>query len=198
MDPDRVFVLVANRADPSGAAPLDDLPGQGGRFDLVARFVNAALLKSHGIREDTGAIVLFTRASPDPVAVRVLGGDVVGLRPDERSTAARLNQVLSSPAMPVWQEISDGVELRSVELGELLEDLPGPVWALLEEGDRLESSAREGGSFVLGDQDGFTRSQRALLQDRCSGALSVGPRPLQADQVVPIVHNALDRDARQA
>lgn len=193
VDPERVFVLVANRADPSGQAPLDDLPGRGGRFDLVARFVNSALLTSHGIREGTAAIVLFTRGDPEPVAVRVQGGKVVGLRPDERSTAARLNKALSRTAMPVWQEVDDGIELRSVELGALLEDLPSPIWLLHEDGGLLEQASLAGGSFVVGDQDGFSKAQFKALSSACRRCLSVGPVSLQADQVASVVHNRLDR-----
>lgn len=189
----RVFVLVADRADPSGQAPLDDLPGAGGRMDLVARFVNATLLTSHGVREDASAVVVFTRGDPDPVAVRVRGAEAVGLRPDERSTAARLNKALRSAAMPVWQDVGDGLALRSGALDELLADLPAPLVVLHEDGPGLEDAEIAGGTFVLGDQDGFTDEQMALLEGAGAEILSVGPVALQADQVVAVVHNALDR-----
>lgn len=193
MTADRVFVLVANRTDPSGDVPLDDLPGAGGRMDLVARFVNGALLTSHGVREDASAIVVFTRADPDPVAVRVRGAEAVGLRPDERSTAARLDKALDVAAMPVWQGVGDGLALRAAPLDELLEDLPDPLVVLHEDGTPLEAAELAGGTFVLGDQDGFTDEQRALLEQASAEELSVGPVALQADQVVAVVHNALDR-----
>lgn len=190
---DRVFVLVANRAEASGEAPLDDLPGQGGRFDVVARFVSAALLTSHGIREGASVIVWFKRGEPDPVAVRIRGGDAVGLRPDERSTAARLNKALAATAMPVWQKVGDGVEIRATSLGDLVERLPEPAWLLSEGGGFREEAFVEGASFVIGDQDGFEEEQRSILEERCAGLVSVGPVALQADQVVGIAHNVMDR-----
>lgn len=186
-------MLVANRADPSGGAPLKDLPGQGGRFDVVARFVNAALLTSHGIREDATVVVWFAKGEPEPVAVRIRGRDAVGLRPDERSTAARLNKVLSKTGMPVWQDVGDGVELRTLPFDELVEELVDPVWVLLEDGDAIEASTPVGGSFVVGDQDDFTEEQRGVLEAHSKGGVSVGPISLQADQVATVVNNVLDR-----
>jgi tRNA (pseudouridine54-N1)-methyltransferase len=190
---ERVLVLVAERADPTGSAPLDDLPGAGGRFDLVARFVNAALLTSHGIREATDAVVLFTRAEPDPVAVRVQGGEVTGLRPDERSTAARVNAALEGTAMPVWQAVDEGVEVRAVDLATLVDEAPGPLVRLHEEGEPLSAAPPAGGTFVLGDQDGLAGEHRRVLDEAGARRISVGPVPLQADQVAAVLHNALDR-----
>lgn len=195
MPPDRTFLLVANRADPSGKIPLDDLPGAGGRFDLVARFVVASLLTSHGIREDARAIVCFTRAEPEPVALSIAGSDVVGIRPDERATAARLMQALEATAMPVWQDVGRGIEAKATTLGDLLSELPAPRIGLHETGEPLEGSGLTRGSFVLGDQDGLTDEQRALVDEAAERTCSVGPVPLQADQVVTVVHNALDRAA---
>lgn len=193
MTPDRTFLLVANRADPTGEAPLADLAGAGGRFDLVARFVTSSLLTSHGIREDTDAIVLFTVATPEPVALRVRGDEVIGLRPDERSTAARLNEALAATAMPVWQDVGDGVALKAVELDALLDELPSPLVALREDGAALGEAGLASGTFVLGDQDELADRQRTAVDGRADEHLSVGPVPLQADQVVTVVHNALDR-----
>lgn len=193
MSTERTFLLVANRAEASGQLPLDDLPGAGGRFDLVARFVTATLLTSHAIREDTAAIVLFTHAEPDPVALRIHGGEAVGLRPDERSTAARLAKALSSTAMPVWQGVGDGVELKAIQLDALLAELPDPVVYLTEDGTALEAAELGPGTFVLGDQDGLTDDQRATVEAASDRTVSTGPISLQADQVVAVIHNALDR-----
>jgi tRNA (pseudouridine54-N1)-methyltransferase len=193
---ERTLALVADRADPSGTVPLDDLPGAGGRFDLVARFVNAALLTSHGIREGTDAVALFTRATPDPVAVRVRAGEVTGLRPDERSTAARLNAALEATAMPVWQAVDEGVEVRAVDLATLVEEATGPLVHLHEDGEPLAGLAAAGGTFVLGDQDGLAAEHQRVLARAGAREVSVGPVALQADQVAGVVHNRLDRVRR--
>lgn len=190
---ERTVLLVANRADPTGSFPLEDLPGAGGRFDLVARFVTACLLTSHGIREDTAAIVLFTRAEPDPVAVRIQGANAVGLRPDERSTAARLVKALEATAMPVWQDVGDGVELKATTLDGLLDELPEPLVHLHEVGTPIEEAPLQAGTFVLGDQDGLTSQQQEIVKGVVTARVSLGPVALQADQAVTVVHNVLDR-----
>lgn len=192
---ERSFLLIANRAVPTSELPLEDLPGAGGRFDLVARFVTASLLTSHGIREDAAALVLFTKPE-EPLAVRIHGDAAIGLRPDERSTAAKLAGVLEATPMPVWQEISDGIELRAVGLEELVAELTRPLHLLAEDGDPLHEDPPSGGSFVLGDQDELREEQRRTVAKAADRTISVGPVPLQADQVVTVVQNVLDRSTR--
>lgn len=186
----RTLVLVANHARPSSQVPLDDLPGEGGRFDLVARFVNAALLTSHGIREDARAIVVFAR-SEEPVALRVRGDAVTGVGPDERSTAARLASALEATPMPVWQEIEDGIDLRVGRFDELLEDTREPRVVLHEDGESLGHDL-EGGTFLVGDHEGFTPEQLEVLDRLADRRLSFGFRALQADHVAAVLHHELD------
>ena len=40
-----------------GKLPLNDLAGAGGRFDVLVRATTAALLTSHGLREDVEVIL---------------------------------------------------------------------------------------------------------------------------------------------
>ena len=50
---DRRFAIIGNRAPSSGKLNLNDLPGDGGRMDVLVRAVNSALFISHDIRRDT-------------------------------------------------------------------------------------------------------------------------------------------------
>jgi len=190
---ERAFLLVANHAVATDDIDLADLPGAGGRFDVVARFVARTLLTSHGIREDTQAVVYFDRGDEESVALRMLGEEVSGLRPDERSTAARLAKALGSTPMPVWQDVDEGAQTRVVDLETLVAELPDPVTLLDEAGDRLETLDVSSGTFVVGDHEGLTSDQRSLVADRALYVASVGPVSLQADQVATIVNNELDR-----
>ena len=192
MAPLRTFLLVSNRALADGTAPLEDLPGQGGRFDLVTRFVTASLLTSHGTREDTAVIILFGRGEHGPVALRMAGRSARSLNPDERSAAALLNKALARVPMPVWQEVVPGVETRTVTLEGLLKELPRPLVVLDPAGAPLSDEAPAGGSFVIGDERGLTEEQAALVEQVADRAVSVGPVALQADQVAIVVHNQLD------
>lgn len=189
MDAGTVFVLVANTARPSSEVPLEDLAGRGGRFDLVARFVNAALLTSHGIREDAEAWVAFTRPE-EPVWLRVQGASVTGIGPDERSTAARLRGVLEATPMPVWQAVEDGIELRVGSLTDVLADAPEPRVLLHETGEPLGDLAE--GTFLVGDHDGFTDEQLDALDALADVRVRLGATALQADHVAAVLHHELD------
>lgn len=189
----RTFVLLANRAVATGNAPLADLAGAGGRFDLVTRFALAGLLTSHGIRRDATVVVLFTNTPGEPKALRIAGDSVQGLGPDERSSAAVLQKALVPVPMPVWMDAGQGIENRTVTLEALLDELPDPVLLLDEGGEELQGDPPSEGSFVLGDQDGLTQEQRAAVAKRAARAVSVGPVALQADHVVAVLNNVLDR-----
>lgn len=186
-----VLVLVANAARPDPEVPLADLPGKGGRFDLVARFVNAALLTSHGIRDDVEAWIAFTQCD-EPAWLRVQGAAVTGVGPDERSTAARLLGALTATPMPVWQPIEDGIELRSGSLEEVLADAPEPRVLMHEEGEPLRGDLA-GGTFVVGDHEGFTAKQLDALAELTDVRARLGATALQADHVAAVLHHEIDR-----
>jgi tRNA (pseudouridine54-N1)-methyltransferase len=188
----RTFVLIAEHAQPDPSIPLADLTGRGGRFDLVARFVNAALLTSHGIREDARALAAFTQPS-EPIGLRVDGGQVTGIGPDERSTAARLQGALEAIPMPVWQAVADGIEVRTGDLATLLDDEPDPLVLLREDGDLLEPAELDDATFVFGDHEGFVTDRRKALAQRADVVARLGEQALQADQLAAVLHHELDR-----
>ena len=47
-----LFAVVGHRARTDGGFSLNDLPGSGGRMDVLCRCVNAALFLSHDLRRD--------------------------------------------------------------------------------------------------------------------------------------------------
>lgn len=193
MPPARTMLLIHNRADPTGQAPLNDLAGAGGRMDVVTRFVTSSLLTSHGIREDTTCIVLFTNTVGEPKALKVPGAAVTGLRPDERTAASKLNQALAPVGMPVWQDAGEGMETRTITLEQLLDEVPAPIHVLDEDGEDVHAAGQLTGTFVFGDDQGLTDEQATVVGKRAAGRLSLGPVSLQADQAVTVLHNALDR-----
>ena len=83
---DRRFAIIGNRAPSSGKLNLNDLPGDGGRMDVLVRAVNSALFISHGIRKDT-QIVVHLMGGSIPRRVFFDGCELRGVRPDERSIA---------------------------------------------------------------------------------------------------------------
>ena len=89
----RTFLTVSHTVPTDGAWGLDDLAGGAGRVDVLCRNVQAALCWSHDLRPDTDVVLVF--ADPErPTAVRIQGGQVRLLNPDERSTASRIRNAL--------------------------------------------------------------------------------------------------------
>jgi len=85
---------------------------------------------------------------------------------------------------------------RGGGLRDALATIQPPIFLMDEGGEDLRGS-RLGSdvTFVLSDHKDFTAEERALLAAVTTAKLSVGPRALQADQVIAVVHNELDRRA---
>ena len=189
----RDVVCLAHEVPLDPPASLDDLPGAG-RLDLLARFVTGGLLTSHGVREDA-AVHLVVR---DELTIRVDGGAVRNLRPDERSTAARLRDALDAKDGAIGHqeaEPSPGVSVGRFDLAATLSRLDGPVVHCHEDGTPLpDEPVPADPTFVLSDHRDFTDAEAALLADRADARVSVGPERLHADQTVTVAHNWLDTD----
>ncbi|MDP9002115.1 MAG: tRNA (pseudouridine(54)-N(1))-methyltransferase TrmY, partial [Myxococcota bacterium] len=94
----RRFVIIGRSAIASDDFLLEDIPGTGGRLDILLRCLRAGLLVSHGIRRD---VVMYLVLLGGPRAPRVLRADASGLkfvRPDERSLATLAKKALASHA----------------------------------------------------------------------------------------------------
>jgi len=189
----RQFVVVGHDAPTDADFPLSDLPGSAGRLDLLARSLLAALLRSHGIREDTR--VHFVLA--DQFTLTVDGSTVRSLHPDERSAAALLRSTLENRDEAVGQipvETSPGITLTRVGLADTLDVLEGTVLRLGADGRSVEEVEPPSDPvFVLSDHRAFTDGERALLDDVVDGTISLGPETIHTDQAIAVAHNWLDR-----
>jgi tRNA (pseudouridine54-N1)-methyltransferase len=189
----RDFVCLAHDLPLDGPDSLDDLPGAG-RLDLCCRVVTSGLLTSHGVREDA-AVHLVVQ---DEFTVRFDGRSVRHLRPDERSTAARLRDALDAKDGAIGHqeaEPSPGVHVGRFGLAATLARLDGPLLHCHEAGMPLaEEPVPADPTFVLSDHRDFTDAEAALLAERADARVSVGPERLHADQTVTVAHNWLDTD----
>ena len=192
----RQFLVVGHDAPTTPEFSLEDLPGAG-RLDLLVRSVVAALLCSHGVRGDTRVHVVLD----DTYTLVVDGATVRHLRPDERSTAARVRDALSARdeaigAMPA--EPSPGVALYRGGLEPALNRAAAEadeVVRLDEDGDPAPAvDPPSNPLFVSSDHHDFAPSDRAAVADHDPTALSLGPVALHADQAVTVAHNWLDTD----
>ncbi|QSG09639.1 tRNA (pseudouridine(54)-N(1))-methyltransferase TrmY [Halapricum desulfuricans] len=191
----RQFLVVAHDAPASADFPLDALASEAGRMDLLARALNAALLQSHGIREDTRVHLVI-----DGVTVSVDGATVRNLHPDERSIAALLRSALDSRDDAIGHqpaEPSPGVAVYRMDLEATLDRLAreGPIVQLHEGGaPAVEVSVPEDPVFVLSDHRNFTDEEVDLIAERADARVRLGPRPLHADHAISVAHNWLDTD----
>ncbi len=188
----RQFVICAHEATADPEFSLDDLPGEGGRMDLLCRAVGAALFTSHGIRDARVHLVI------EDLTVQFDGATARNLNPDARSTAARVREALDSRADAIGHQpatVSPGVKLYRTGLATTLDRLDGTLVQLHEDGTPLATVDPPANPvFVLSDHRDFTDEEATLLADRADQRLRVGPRAIHADHAVAVTHNWLDTD----
>ncbi|PSQ07486.1 tRNA (pseudouridine(54)-N(1))-methyltransferase TrmY [Halobacteriales archaeon QS_6_71_20] len=190
----RQFVVCGHDAPTDPDFSLDDLAGGAGRLDLLCRCVNAGLLLSHGIREDSRVHLVLG----DEYTVRFDGATARGLRPDERTTAARVRDALDAREDAIGHmpaDVSPGVELYRLGLAGTLDAVDGTVVQLHEGGEpAAEASPPADPAFVLSDHHDFTDAEADLLDDRADRRLRLGPEAIHADHAVAVAHNYLDTE----
>ncbi|HEX2022880.1 MAG TPA: tRNA (pseudouridine(54)-N(1))-methyltransferase TrmY [Candidatus Thermoplasmatota archaeon] len=194
----RRFLVLGHLAASAPGFSAKDLGGTGGRIDILARCLGAALLVSHGLRQDVELVTLHLGPPTPPKAVRARSAALRHLHPDERSAAALLEKALGAPTTgPVWAPSTPGVDVAVIGLEELLGSWREPLHVLAEDGvDVARADLPRDATFVLGDHLGFTQDEERLLAARAAGRVSLGPVSLQADQCVTVLHNHLDRRFR--
>ncbi len=200
----RRFVFIGQRAVASADFSLEDLAGTSGRLDVLLRALRAALMVSHGVRKDTVAYLVLLGGPRAPKTIRVDGGTVQFLRPEERSLATLVRKVLAAAPeeAPVFTLVRPGIAIVNAGLGAVLADLGGARPLVLEEGAPDVRTAAEIGApdvaFFLGDHLGFEPQARAQLAAIGATPLGLGPVSVHVEDAVAIVSNELDRRAAPA
>lgn len=188
----RGFIVVGHRAKTSDDFTLNDLPGSGGRMDILCRCVNSAFFLSHDLRRDV-VLYLVLLGEPDPPKlIRFEGDRLRYLNPDERSAGSLINKALAIPAGDRWRESTPGVWIRRGGLESLIEEVGGGLMLLDDEGEDIRGlGLDEDWCWVLSDHLDLTPEEMDLL----SGAsrVSVGPKVLHVDHCIILVNNELDR-----
>jgi tRNA (pseudouridine54-N1)-methyltransferase len=183
------FAIVGHLARTDGSFSLNDLPGSGGRMDVLCRCVNASLFLSHDLRRDVDCFLVLLGAPSGPKTVKFSGASVRSLSPDERSAGALIKKVIDVPCGSEFREAADGVSIRKGGLERLLSDMP---FSLLDEsGQDVRTVGELPQAFLLSDHMNFTDAEKELIKD-CP-KYSVGPKCLHADHTITVLHNELDR-----
>ena len=191
----RQFVCLGHDVPTTPDFSLDDLAGDAGRLDALCRSITAALLRSHGIREDVRVHLVLQ----DELTISFDGGELRRLNPDERSTAALVRNALDHRdeaigALPA--EPSPGVELYRRGFGGTLDALTadaGPIFQLHEAGEPVvDLEVPDDPIFVLSDHHDFEPAEDELLATVADRRVRLGPEALHADQAITVVHHYLD------
>jgi len=192
----RRFATVSHTGRGDGAWRLDDLAGSAGRVDVLCRNAQSALFLSHGLREDAEFYAVFAAAAPHKT-IRLQGGAIQRLNPDERSTAARLQQALQADwPVPDWKEVQRGLAVARFGLDGLLADLKGKCMPVLldPEGTPIESwDPPADPLFLLSDHVPFTAAEYAALDERGVQRVSLGPHWYHGNHAISVVQWWLDQ-----
>ena len=190
---DRRFAIIGNRAPSSGKLNLNDLPGDGGRMDVLARAVNSALFISHGIRKDT-QIIVHLMGGGIPRRVFFDGCDLRGARPDERSIAGHFKSLMKTPVPPIghFTGVSKGIRQSGGDIYQTLRewDMDGVSSYVLDaRGSIFENvGIPEKCGFVLSDDlDLDLQGVEPPL-----GSLSLGKTWLQGHSCISVIHHIID------
>lgn len=201
----RSFVIVGEKASPTGDFLLDDVPGTSGRMDVLLRCLRAGLLTSHGVRTDTRVYLVLRRG---PRVVRVEGESVQFLRPDERALAVLIRKVLASDADESargFVEVKPGISLAQGDIGVVLDEAKersANVFVLAEDADSDIRDLPDGDlteretMFVLGDHTGLSRDCARRCEEAHARAVRIGPTSVHSDDAIAVVMNEIDRRCR--
>ncbi len=190
----RAFLVVGNMAKTESFS-LNDIPGAG-RMDILCRCVAQALFVSHGVRRDVEIFLLLLGPPNPPKVIRISGGRVKRMSPDERNIAGHLRKALSFKADNSWAEVNSGVYVAKKDIRDLLTELSEEysVYYLREDGEWMENVVEEirNPLFVLGDHLGVREDVEVAVLEFSRRVLSLSHLSLQAEQCITVAHYILD------
>jgi len=185
------FILYARKAVTSPDFSLDDLPGSGGRMDLVARCVCSALWISHDLRRDSCIHVVACGSPNPPVVISFYGNRLRGVSPDERNIAAWIKKTLAR------KRKNPGINIRKLSFQQLVEELAseGNIFYVLHEKGRdiVRVKLKADPVFILGDHIGLPRKEEKFVERFEYEQISLGTISYLASQCITVLHYELDK-----
>ena len=193
---ERWFAIIGHRAPSEGTLNLNDLPGSGGRMDVLVRAVNAALFVSHGIRDYSHVILHLMGGEGPNRRIWFDGTRIGGVRPDERSIAGQIKRINKLPILPRnrFEEFSSGILHSGGDIYQTLQDWGErgvtPVLLDADGGDFNSILNLDKLGFILSDDQPFSDQDKAGFHGLAS--LSLGGEWLQGHSCISIIHHLLD------
>ena len=183
------FAIIGHLARTDGDFALNDLPGSGGRMDILCRCVNTSFFLSHDLRRDVNCYLILCGKPVPPKTIRFSGNALRSLSPDERSAGALIKKALAMPSGSIFRDAAPGVSVRKGGLAQLMTEHTFGV--LDEKGNDIRVAGEIPDAFLLSDHLNFTEDEE--LQVKLCPRYSVGPACIHADHTITIVNNELDR-----
>lgn len=183
------FAIIGHLARTDGKFTLNDLPGSGGRMDILCRCVTASLFLSHDMRRDVDCYLILSGGPESQKTIRFSGNSIRSLSPDERSAGALIKKALDLVSGSIFRDAAPGVSVRNGGLAQLVTE---HVFGVLDEkGVDIRTEGKIPDAFLLSDHLNFTDEEESLMM-QCP-RYSVGPACIHADHTITIVNNELDR-----
>jgi len=175
----RVFIVKSNTAKTKFL--LKDLPGSGGRIDILCRCVNSAFCLSHDIRRDTVLYLCFSGKT-----IKFVGKELKHLTPDERGIAILIRKALEGAPTP-------GIYISEKSFREIILEREEEIIYLDEKGEDISNlKLKKDMCFVLAGHLGFNKEDQEFLE-KIGKKISISPKILHADHCIIVAHNFLDR-----
>ena len=196
----RRFVTVSHTGKSDGEWHLNDLSAGAGRVDVLCRNIQSAFFLSHGLREDVVFYAVFAESPLRARTVRIEGDKVQMLHPDERSTAARLQQALKDKwSVPDWKDVQRGLSVARFGLDGLLDDLEGKGTLVLldPKGTPIQDWQPPADPILLlSDHVPVTKQEYAAIDARGAQRVSLGPHWYHGNHAISVAHWFLDQKAK--
>lgn len=195
----REFILMALKAVTKPDFILNDLPGSGGRMDLVCRCISNALWISNDLRRDTTIHAVLGGPNDPPRTISFDGKYLRGANPDERNIASHIRIALKRGLdlkLDEEAKVSPGIKIAKRSFETLVKEKSKTVQLIYLhwDGDDIRKfNFKDDVCLITGDHIGLPRKTEKLLDRLGAKKVSIGPRIYLASHVISIVHNELDR-----
>ncbi len=191
------FLLYSRKGVTSSDFNIKDLPGSGGRMDLICRSIISALWLSNEMRKDTRINICLNGPPDPPLSLRFDGAKLKKVSPDERNVATWLKKSLkyNDLADDSWMETHDGIYISKLDFEGVLEKInKDRLYLLQKEGrDIREVKIQDDSNFILGDNIGLPENIVKKCEKLEAKKISLGPRNYFSSHSITLVHNEIDR-----
>ncbi|MGQ9723689.1 MAG: tRNA (pseudouridine(54)-N(1))-methyltransferase TrmY [Candidatus Jordarchaeum sp.] len=194
----RVFILKASKTRTDNKFTIKDLPGSGGRMDLVCRCILSALLLSKTHRVDTVFYAVLEGPPRPPLTIEVDGEKVKALPRDELQLASVLRGVLD----PGASSFPPGFKLINKNFQEIIEEQinKSEIYLLHKTGNstnkilsEIQKIKKPQITFILGDHIGLSQNDFEYLMEKKIEPLNLGKKEYLGSHCIFLVHEKLNR-----